>query len=301
MKPRYLSFLIPALVLGAGIGWYIYRSKLTAGEHTGSLYETATYGEQPLVFYDEKLFYQGIVESKKYAGEVPNFKIQGGIIPHHLLAGELIADFFGILQKQKPDTVILIGPNHYDRGRYPVLTSQSQWKTPFGNVMPKTNAIGEILKYNAAEVDEKTFNNEHSIGGIMPYIKYYLPEATIVPFILKSGMTEDEVKILAEHIVGLVDDTTVIIASVDFSHYLTRAEADKKDEITRKSMENFEYRKILTLSVDYLDSGPSIATLLLSMQKIGATNFVLRNHANSDTITDTVYAETTSYFSAFFH
>jgi MEMO1 family protein len=42
--------------------------------------------------------------------------IRGGILPHHLLAGQLIAGFFSGISKQTVTTIILIGPNNYDHG-----------------------------------------------------------------------------------------------------------------------------------------------------------------------------------------
>ena len=89
------------------------------------------------------------MKKKKHSGSFlgaankPTYHISGGIIPHHFLASELIADFFNQLSGQHPQTIILVGPNHYERGEFKVLTSLKGWDTPYGLLEPNK----EFLEY----------------------------------------------------------------------------------------------------------------------------------------------------------
>ena len=86
-----------------------------------------------LVEFDEKLFAMGLSWVEKNQSKVDGH-IKAGIIPHHGLASFIIADFFNLLIDQDPSTVVLIGPNHYEVGKYPAITSYSVRNTSGGSV-----------------------------------------------------------------------------------------------------------------------------------------------------------------------
>ena len=250
----------------------------------------------PLFFFDKDTFYTGIEQSKKENRSFSNH-ISGGVIPHHLFPGFIITDFFNRLSKQKPRTIILIGPNHYERGDYLALSSLYGWETPFGIVEPNEKVIRELLKNKLIKIDEANLPKDHAVAGIMPFVKQYLPDTKIVPLLLSGFMTEEDVRVLSNSLSNYLNEDTIIIAAVDFSHYLTNQQAQEKDKITLELMRNFDYKQMLSLNNDYLDSPPSIITLLMTMQALGATKMELLYHTNSGEMQKNNSIETTSYFS----
>ena len=214
----------------------------------------------PLVFFDKDTFYPGVERVKK-ENKAFTDHASGGIIPHDLLPGFIITDFFGRLSKQQPKTIILIGPNHYERGDYRAVSSLYGWETPFGTVEPESEIIGELVTDQLVKIDEQVLAGDHSAAGIMPFIKYYLPDTKVVPILLSGFMTEGEAGV----------------------------------------MKNFAYRQLFSLNNDYLDSPPSIATLLMTMQTLGATKMELLYHTNSGQIQKNDSIETTSYFSVIYY
>lgn len=250
----------------------------------------------PLVFFEENTFYAGVAQAKR-EDESFAYHVSGGIIPHHLFVGSIIADFFNRLSAQQPKTIILIGPNHYEKGDFKALTSLYGWQTPFGVVEPNEQITKDLLKNNLVKIDEEVLPKDHSVAGIMPFIKYYLPNTQVVPILLSSYISQEEAHILASNLKGHMDKDAIIIAAVDFSHYLTNQQAQEKDEVTLEVMKNFDYRQLFSLNNDYLDSPPSIATLLTMMQKLGTTKMELLHHTNSGELQKDNYIETTSYFS----
>jgi len=250
----------------------------------------------PLNFYDEDAFYWGVENSRK-ENKVFADHISGGIIPHHLFPGFIIADFFDRLSKQSPQTIILIGPNHHERGNYQGLSSLYGWETPFGVVEPDEQVIQSLIKDKLIEVDESVLPDEHSVAGMMSFVKYYLPDAKVVPIILSGFMSESDILMLSDKLRNYIDENSVIIAAVDFSHGLTNKQAQENDEITLELMSNFDYRQILSLNNDYLDSPPSIVALLMVMQVLQTTNMDLLHNTNSGQIQGNDSIETTSYFS----
>lgn len=131
----------------------------------------------------------------------------------------------------------------------------------------------------------------------MPYIKYYLPDATVVPIILKSSVTFDESEALSGDLAKMMTDSdTVLVAAVDFSHYLTSREAQENDTMTQRLIQSFESRNLFGLTSDYLDSPPSIATLLETMKRVGAKRAGLVANTNSGLLTNDTVSGVTSYF-----
>ena len=143
--------------------------------------------------------------------------------------------------------------------------------------------------------------DEHAVAGLMPYIKYYLPQAQVVPLVISGRLNEDELRTLANKLAPLVSSDTILITAVDFSHYLPSKTAWEKDEVTEKVMREYDYQKLFKLNNDYLDSPPSIAVMLMTMENLGKQDFVIINHTNSGELLNDKLIPTTSYFSLVFY
>lgn len=254
----------------------------------------------PFIFYDKQLFQKAINSSSRRNENSENI-IKGGIIPHHLLASEMIADFYGYISNENIKTIIILGPNHNEKGDFIALSSEYAWQTPLGIVEPNAEIINDLKNYNLIRIDEDVLENEHSVASHMLFIKYYFPKAKVVPIILSAKMNQEKAKILSEKLAEYAkSDDAIIIASVDFSHYLNSAEAETKDMEILEAMKNFNYEKIYSFNNDNLDSPSSIAVLLFTMQSMGINNFEVLDNTNSGIMTNNYSSETTSYFSIVF-
>lgn len=287
---RKKIFLLSLWVL-AGLLWNIPISSFTGKSISSSDIPT-----HPVNFFEKLTFYQGIEKSKKDTKPF-SYYVRGGIVPHDLFAGFIITDFFIRLSVQKPKTIVLIGPNHYERGNFKALSSLYGWKTPFGVIEPNKLVIEDLFKDQAIKVDEGVLPNDHAVAGIMPFIKYYLPKSKVVPILLSGFTTEKEANFLSNSLNKHLNKDTVIIAAVDFSHYLTSQQAQDKDEATLETLKSFNYRRLFSLNNSYLDSPAAIAVLLKSLQNLNAVNMEILNHTNSGQLQSNDSIETTSYFS----
>lgn len=250
----------------------------------------------PLFFFDKDSFYTSVGQVKNENNSFVSH-VSGGIIPHHLFPGFIIAEFFARLSAQSPKTIILVGPNHYERGDSKVLSSIYNWETPFGLVEPNEEVIQELLKSKLIRIDEEVLSKEHSVAGIMPFIKYYLPQTKVVPVVISGFMVEKDIQLLSKNLKNCLDGETVIIAAVDFSHYLVSQQAQEKDNLTLALIKNFDYHQLFSLTNEYLDSPPSIALLLMTMRTLGSSKMEILHHTNSGEIQKNNSIETTSYFS----
>jgi len=251
-----------------------------------------------VAFSDKELLEEG-VRGEKTSQE--NNQITLGVLPHDIFASFIITDFFQRLSFQNPKTIIILGPNHYEKGNFKVLTSLFSWETPFGQIFPDELIIKDLLAENLVEVDEEVLKNEHAVGALLPFLKFYLPETTIVPLVLSSRLDFEEIGVLAQKLLTYQKEGVVILASIDFSHNLRSKEAQLKDDSTLGLMKSFSYREILTLDDRYLDSPPSLATILMMAEKLGKSRFKVFYHTNSAEIAKNEWLPTTSYFSGAFY
>lgn len=250
---------------------------------------------QPNRFFEPARFYQGLEWVKAHPAPRGQGVLVGGLTCHHALAGLVLSQLFVEVGEQPPETVIVVAPNHENLGQR-VITGRRAWATDFGAVEADQALIDRLAGAGLADVDDRALEAEHSIGALMPYLKYHAPDATVVPLILHKDVSQADIRRLAEFIAPLLGPKRLLIASVDFSHYLTRAEAEANDAVTMKAIQDFDLDTLWRMGSGYLDSPPALGLLMLAMQAIGAEGPELAAHTNSGVLLGSDTALTTSYF-----
>lgn len=244
-------------------------------------------------FLDRRLFETVI---SKEGNDERQKVIRGAVIPHHILAGELIGDLFSKLKKQNPPIVFIIGPNHYESGNCQLLSSYSQWQTPGGLVKSEGGIINLLEKEKMIRTDDAILENEHSIAALLPYLKNYLPDARVVPLIASRRMNPESVKKVSDFISPYLEQGAVVIGSVDFSHYLNMEMAQINDNKTLEAIKEKNYNRLFSFTSNNLDSPASLSVVLMSMENIKVQNMEVLFHTNSEEIIGSNQASTTSYF-----
>jgi poly-gamma-glutamate synthesis protein (capsule biosynthesis protein) len=224
--------------------------------------------------------------------------INGAIVPHHLVGGYLPAQLFKYLSKQNPPLVIIFGPNHFNRGNAPIISTLRDWQTPFGAVKTADKLVEKLAGQNFVKIDEEVIKNEHSVNSLVSFVKQSLPDAQLAVFVSPFFTSTGTIDGFAEAIAPLIPDSAVIISSIDFSHYQTRAAAEFHDELSKQSIRNFDYSRLNKLEID---SPPSLYFFLRMMEKRGAKNIAYESGGNSaDMMNNPGLEETTSYYSPYF-
>lgn len=293
---RVLKPLI-ALIIFIAIG-------LTAfNENNAESYESNSYfynGKENLqcLYYDEKNF----VNIKNLeVKDVPG-SIRGCILPHHLTADDMIHEVLQNVSTNKYETVVLMGPDHESLQKGKVLTTLKDWQTPMGILKTDGEITRKLLENSFVLENDEKLTMEHSISGIIPFIKYYLSDADIVSLALTKQTKTEDIDTLIDKLYENIDaEKTLFIASVDFSHYLDLENAGKMDLISMEAIENRNINKIMSFTNDNLDSPVSIAAILKMMNKLNAGNTHLLNHSNTELIVKTKMKETTSYLTYLFY
>lgn len=256
------------------------------------------------IHYNEKDFFKSVmaVENMKAEPFDNTSPIIGGVVPHHLLAANMIAEFFQLISQDPPATIVVIAPNHRRIGMTGLHTSSLDWRTSFGILEADRELVSSLIDNLGAAENDSLMELEHSISGLVPYIRYYLPDTKIVPILLHGNYSAADSEKLGEHLAETVQDNPeiMVIASIDFSHYLDTDTADRMDEITLKAIEARDTQVIIRMGNDNIDSPPSILTLLSIMDRLGAEGPLVTGHSNSFIIAGGGADYTTSYYTMLF-
>ena len=251
------------------------------------------------LFWEESMFYDAVLNAA--SAQPLDGIVRGGIIPHHLLASDIIAEFFQRLSIQQIKRIVLIGPNHNELGRSDIISSFYDWDTPVGVVRTDIDFINTLQKKRRyVAVDEVVAENEHSVAGIMPFIAHYFPSAKVVPIIISTKLEPSQLDDFAGLLGQLGGDETLFVAAVDFSHYLTSREAEQRDATTLALLRSGNLDSFLTLNNEYTDSPKSVALLFKIMRDFSLTKFDVLRNENSGGKANSKFSEVTSYFSVVF-
>ncbi len=152
------------------------------------------------------------------------------VAPHagYIYSGPTAGFAYARVKGKKPKRVIVMGSSHryhfemastYDRGAF---------ETPLGDVpIDGTFAKALIEKVGSGPVDPHML--EHSLEVQLPFLIVAIGEVPIVPILFGSHSTAWHAQ-FAETLAGMADESDLVVASTDLSHYMTEEEANEIDK-----------------------------------------------------------------------
>ncbi len=235
-------------------------------------------------FFYEKSFRESLLSAKAYSFEG---SLSAGVVPHHLVAGELIASFFKTASEKTDglDAILIVAPNHTGRVS-DIVTTTAGWSSPFGPVSCEgdfASALVENGSVRAAKAD-RLIESDHSASALIPYAAHYFPGVPVGVCLLSSSASKDAVRAVADEAANLAAKKRVLlICSADFSHYLLPKEAAARDEETLDAVMQGDIDRIMRFGNDNVDSPPSLSAFLSYIAIQGGTPRML-DHSSSDRI-----------------
>jgi len=215
------------------------------------------------------------------------------IVNHHLLAPDLIAQALAGIATKDKKTVVLISPNHFGVGNGFAITTSFLWRTPYGELVADKNVIKQLVQ-NGVTLNSIPFEREHGIFNIIPFIKRSLPNARIVPIMIRDMVSPNDIDALAK----ILPPDAVIIGSFDFSHEVTSSVADTQDAQSIRVLETFDISLVSRLA---LDSRPGLRLLMQYALLYNKRRFVLLGSSNSSKILNQPnQTNVTSYVTGYF-
>jgi AmmeMemoRadiSam system protein B len=216
--------------------------------------------------------------------------IVGLICPHagYMYSGPVAAfAFYELAQDGKPDTVVLMGPNHTGYGSALSMMREGIWETPLGNVEIDTALADQIrAETSLIDIDDVAHRYEHSIEVQLPFLQFLYGDAfKIVPicFLMQDYNSAFEVGSALEEALNATN--TVVIASSDMTHYEPAKKAAEKDQTALKAITDLDakcfYETVESQNITACGYGP-ITALITYANGICAKAQLLNYHNSGD-------------------
>jgi AmmeMemoRadiSam system protein B len=152
-----------------------------------------------------------------------------GVVPHagYAYSGMAAASFYKSLAKF--DSVVILGNDHYGNAFDVSLHPYSHWETPLGKV-PVEGELSDKLDFLGLDSVESP--REHSIEVQLPFLQFLKKDFSFLPITVPQT-SPGRLKELGEALATL---GVPIIATSDMSHYVSKAAAQKLDNLAIEQM-----------------------------------------------------------------
>ncbi|MCR5290973.1 MAG: AmmeMemoRadiSam system protein B [Treponema sp.] len=181
---------------------------------------------------------------------VPQEKPVSVIVPHHDITVKQQNSIYKAVSKlMQPEVIVVIGPDHYEKGLSSIAVPASDVLFTAPNGTFETDlALIEKLKNDsrlssAVSIQSEMWEFDHAIYSHTPFLKKYFPHSKILPVLLKPLASDDEFedfKNLADFLYENLPESSLVIASVDFSHYQIPRMTALHDYVTKNTIQNRE-------------------------------------------------------------
>lgn len=224
--------------------------------------------------------------------------VLAGILPHHMLVSPLVEAFFlGLPATPVPRRVVVIGPDHENRGQADLTTTTRSWSSVAGEIETDAEFSRRLVQNTSVVVDDALAEREHGVNDVLPFIHRRWPTTRVVTITLKYASTPSELQSLAAFLSQNLGARDLLLASVDFSHYKNSEMAQADDVKSLAAIRAIDPIAAMTIPVD---SPPAISVLLRYVQanKLKLQELVHTNSA--EYLNDPTLQSTTSYLTAYF-
>ena len=185
-----------------------------------------------------------------------------------------------------PETVILLGPNHHGQGM-PLAVGTQDWEMPLGRV-PLANDLAQDLISSSTlfTADDTPHLYEHSLEVQVPFLQYFQKNLQILPVVV-SRLSLQQCHQAATELAQAIrhaNRPTLLVASTDMTHYLSRQQASEQDQLALDHILNLDaaglYDTVLSQQISMCGIIPTTITLLAATE-LGAEQAELVRYTDS--------------------
>lgn len=213
------------------------------------------------------------------------------VVPHagHRFSGPVAAHAFARLKGGEIERVVIVGPSHHAHTADLLTTGHDAWETPLGVVPIDRDAVEELsgaLERNAGiGLAELRNDPEHSLEIELPFLQRVLADFRLVPIAMvdQSPRTARALgSALAE--VFPDDQSTLLVASSDLSHFYDRKRANELDRAMLERVADFDPDGVLAAEeegIGFACGRGAIAAVFWAAKARGAGRVRILNYATS--------------------
>lgn len=133
-------------------------------------------------------------------------------------SGQAAACGYKLLRGRKISRVIVLGPSHYSGFRGIATSAEDYYETPIGRIKVDRDVSDALHKNALFKGPRQAELQEHSLEMQLPFLQVALGEFTLVPLVI-GELSENDYAEAAQVLMPYLDNTTILVASSDFTHY----------------------------------------------------------------------------------
>ncbi len=217
------------------------------------------------------------------------------VAPHagYMYSGPVAAHvYYDLSLRERPEVVVLVGPNHTGLGAPVSVWREGAWRTPLGDVEVDEEAARLMVEYGGGYLafDEDGHLYEHSVEVQIPFLQYVLGDGfRIVPIVVLNQLLDVALRI-AEAYLRLREENGVkalLLATSDLNHYEPYDVTVEKDAAVLRAVESGSpeevYRVIEERGVSAC--GPAALAAATHVARVKGVKPVVLKYANSGDVT----------------
>jgi MEMO1 family protein len=175
----------------------------------------------------------------------PDRRLVAAVVPHagYPYSGAIAAHVYArIAAERPPRTVLILGVDHHGLSRGASLSARP-WLTPIGTTAVDPDLVHALTSPPVA-VDEAAHAREHSIEVQLPFLEYVVPKPRFVALEVGFGPYEFLERVAEVVRRALAGNDVLLLASTDFSHYVTPATAERLDRLAIDAILDADARRL---------------------------------------------------------
>jgi len=215
------------------------------------------------------------------------------MLPHagYIYSGRVAAQTLSRINIK--NKVILFGPNHTGSGAPFSIQTKGVWQTPLGDLKVESKLANACLEHSDfLQADSEAHLEEHSLEVELPILQYFKKDFEIIPICLRlDGLST--LRDIGNAVAGAVkelkaQDSVLLVASSDMTHYEPAEEAARKDKQAIKAILELDEEKltkeVMGLDISMCGYAP-VSAMLAAAKTLGAKSAELVMYQTSGDVT----------------
>lgn len=190
---------------------------------------------------------------------IKNQKVYLLVIPHFMIDSWKVSEFYNLTKEKYfwenglPNRIVLLSPNHFFTKQKKIegicKEENIQYKNYSITALPANMNDIECSWWVFYYVWNQRFTKDHGLWEHFKWLNEYYPWVKIIPLVLPSHQMNHSKGIVQW--IKTLPWKTLVISSVDFSHYKSEEIAEKNDELTYSTLNStWRFDELRWLDVD---------------------------------------------------
>ena len=217
-------------------------------------------------------------------------EVVGLVSPHagYVYSGPTAAVGYARLARDgRPEVMVVIGPSHRPFLNKPAAIQVSGgWETPLGVAKIASDVAAKIRDgYADFGEGEDYFFDEHSVEVQVPFLQHlYGDGLSFVPVLMVTQSADVAASVGKAVAAGLEGRNAVIVASTDFSHYVSHTQARQQDEALLERIVAMDPEGLMAMAQEprmSMCGYGAVAAMMHAATALGATRAEVLGYSNS--------------------